>query len=101
VARVQALTEEVAMKNQHVLHLIFAFTALHLAVCRPNRKEHYTTTADYHYERALALVTPEIASLSPSNCDAVLQSVQLVNTLLLASMEDRTGWSCFVEFVQH
>ncbi|CAN9257506.1 unnamed protein product [Alternaria alternata] len=78
VARVQALTEEVAMKNQHVLHLIFAFTALHLAVCRPNRKEHYTTTADYHYERALALVTPEIASLSPDNCDAVLQSVQMI-----------------------
>ncbi|KAG9191079.1 hypothetical protein G6011_09167 [Alternaria panax] len=78
VARIQALTEEIAMKNEHVLHLMFAFTALHLAVCRPDRKEHYTATADHHYKRALALVTPEIAGLNPDNCDAVLQSVQLI-----------------------
>jgi hypothetical protein len=61
-----------------VLHLIFAFTALHLATCRPDRKESYTATANRHYERALALVTPEIARLGPDNCDAVLQSVQLI-----------------------
>ncbi|KAI4617599.1 uncharacterized protein J4E87_008235 [Alternaria ethzedia] len=77
-ARVQSSTEEIAFKNEHVLHLVFAFTALHLASCRPDRKESYIATANHHYECALALVTPEIAKLNPSNCDAVLQSVQLI-----------------------
>jgi hypothetical protein len=78
VARAQSITEEIALKHEHVLHFIFAFTALHLATCRPERKETYTATADHHYERALALITPEIAGLNPDNCDGVLQSVQLI-----------------------
>ena len=57
---------------------MFALTALHLARCRPERKEQYTATADHHYERALILVTPEIATLNPSNCDAVLVAVQMI-----------------------
>ena len=66
------------LKHQHLLHLIFAFTALHLSYCRPDRREEYVETADHHYSRALALVTPEIANISPDNCDAVLTSVQMI-----------------------
>ncbi|KAI1570880.1 C6 finger domain protein, partial [Pyrenophora tritici-repentis] len=69
---------EIGVENPHVLHLIFAFTALHLAHCRPNRKEEYIAISDRHYERALVLVTPEIAKLSPGNCDAVLVAVQMI-----------------------
>ena len=69
---------EIGFENRYVLHFMFAFTALHLAHCRPNRKEEYFTTADWHYERALILVTPEIANLNPDNCDAVLVAVQMV-----------------------
>ncbi|KAI2476584.1 Zn2-C6 fungal-type DNA-binding domain [Pyrenophora tritici-repentis] len=69
---------EIGFENPHVLHLIFAFTALHLAHCRPNRKEEYIAISDRHYERALVLVTPEIAKLSPENCDAVLVAVQMI-----------------------
>lgn len=64
--------------HRHVMHLLFALTALHLAFSRPARSEEYTTTADYHYERALALVTSEIANLTPDNCDAVFMSVQAI-----------------------
>jgi hypothetical protein len=77
-ARIQSITEEIAFKNEHVLHLTFAFTALHLATCRPDRREAYIATANHHYERGLALITPAIATISPNNCDAVLQSVQLI-----------------------
>jgi hypothetical protein len=69
---------EVGFKNPYVLHLMFAFTALHLAHCRPHRKEEYIATADRHYERALILVTPQIANLHSDNCDAVLVAVQLI-----------------------
>lgn len=57
---------------------MFALTALHLAHCRPDRQDEYAATADYHYERALAQVTHEIAKIGPENCDAVLLSVQLI-----------------------
>jgi hypothetical protein len=69
---------DVGFENPFVLHLIFAFTALHLAHCRPNRQAQYLATADHHYERALVLVTPEIANLNPDNCDAVLVAVQMI-----------------------
>ncbi|XPS69862.1 hypothetical protein M3J09_002114 [Ascochyta lentis] len=69
---------EIGFENPYVLHLMFAFTALHLAHCRPTRREQYVATADHHYEQALILVTPEIANLGPSNCDAVLAAVQMI-----------------------
>jgi hypothetical protein len=69
---------DIALQHDHVLHLIFSLTAFHLVRCRPSRQEEYVATAEYHYERALALITPEIASMSPHNCDAVLISVQLI-----------------------
>jgi hypothetical protein len=69
---------EIGLENHFVLHLMFALTALHLAHCRPDRRAQYVATADHHYERALILVTPEIANLSPSNCDAVLVAVQMI-----------------------
>lgn len=74
----QTQMADIGFENPYVLHLMFALTALHLAHCRPNRREQYTATADHHYERALVLVTPEIASLSPENCDAVLVAVQMI-----------------------
>jgi hypothetical protein len=74
----QTQMAEVGFKNPYVLHLMFAFTALHLAHCRPHRKEEYVATADRHYERALILVTPQIANLHSDNCDAVLVAVQLI-----------------------
>lgn len=74
----QSQMAEIGFENPYVLHLMFAFTALHLAHCRPDRREEYTTTADRHYERALVLVTPEIANLNPDNCDAVLVAVQMI-----------------------
>lgn len=69
---------DIGFENPFVLHLMFAFTALHLAHSRPNRREQYVATANHHYERALILVTPEIANLNPSNCDAVLVAVQMI-----------------------
>lgn len=69
---------DIGFDNPYVLHLMFALTALHLAHCRPDRQEQYVATADHHYERALILVTPEIANLSSTNCDAVLMAVQMI-----------------------
>jgi hypothetical protein len=57
---------------------MFALTALHLASCRPNQRDSYTATANRHYERALVLVTPELANIGSTNCDAVFLSVQLI-----------------------
>lgn len=70
--------ETVALKNDHVLHLMFALTARHLAYCRPDRKDEYIATAEYHYEAALTIVTSEIADMRADNCDAILTSVQLI-----------------------
>lgn len=69
---------DIGFENPFVLHLMFALTALHLAHCRPDRREQYVTMANHHYERALILVTPEIANLNLSNCDAVLIAVQMI-----------------------
>jgi hypothetical protein len=74
----QTQMADIGFENPFVLHLMFALTALHLAHCRPGRRTNYTETADHHYERALLLVTPEIANLSPTNCDAVLVAVQMI-----------------------
>jgi hypothetical protein len=57
---------------------MFALTALHLAHCRPHRREEYALTADYHCERALSQVTREIVAIGSENCDAVYLSVQLI-----------------------
>jgi hypothetical protein len=76
--RWQTLLEDVALQHQYVLELMFALTALHLAYCRPTRREEYIGVADRHYERALARVTPELANISSNNCDAILLSVQLI-----------------------
>ncbi|PSN59467.1 hypothetical protein BS50DRAFT_682306 [Corynespora cassiicola Philippines] len=66
------------LHHDHLLHLIFAFTALHLASCRPTRFEEYVAKADRHYSLALPSLTTELASMSPDNCNAVFTSVQLV-----------------------
>ncbi|XP_014555453.1 hypothetical protein COCVIDRAFT_102299 [Bipolaris victoriae FI3] len=69
---------EIGFKNSYVLHLMLAFAAMHLAHCRPHRKEAYLAMADHHYERALVLVTPQIATLNSDNSDAVLLAEQLI-----------------------
>jgi hypothetical protein len=70
--------EDVAFNHQHVLHLMFALTALQLSRCRPNRRKQYIATADHHYEIALSRVTPDLAVINSNNCDAILLSVQLI-----------------------
>jgi hypothetical protein len=74
----QTQMADTGFKSPYVLHLTFALTALHLAHCRPDRREQYVATADHHYERALILFASEIANLSPSNSDAVLVAVQMI-----------------------
>jgi len=74
----QTLMEDIALGHRHVLHLMLCLTALHLARCRPSRQEEYATTADHHYERALASVTHDMANISTENCDAILVSAQLI-----------------------
>jgi hypothetical protein len=74
----RTLLEEVALHHHHVLHLMFALTALQLAHCRPDREAEYRATADHHYERALADVTRSMKNISSGNCDAILISVQLI-----------------------
>ncbi|EUC47812.1 hypothetical protein COCMIDRAFT_89056 [Bipolaris oryzae ATCC 44560] len=69
---------EIGFKHPYVLHLMLAFTALHLAYSRPHRKEEYVAMADRHYERALVLVTPQITNLNPENSDAILLAEQLI-----------------------
>ncbi|EMD87062.1 hypothetical protein COCC4DRAFT_61961 [Bipolaris maydis ATCC 48331] len=69
---------EIGFKNPYVLHLMLAFAAVHLAHYRPHRKEEYAAMADHHYERALVLVTPQIANLNPENSDAILLAEQLI-----------------------
>lgn len=78
------MLESVALQHQHVLCHMFALTAFHLASCRPDRQGEYTAKAEFHYSRALAMVTPEIANLGADNCDAVLLSVQLICFVALA-----------------
>lgn len=74
----QNLLADIGLKHHHVLHLMLAFAALHLASCRPERRDEYTLVADYHYERALAIVTPLLPTIDASNCDAILTSVQMI-----------------------
>lgn len=69
---------ELGLKNHHTLHLVFAITALHLAYCRPTRRDEYLRQADHHYSAALPDVTAELAHLNQDNCDAVLISVQII-----------------------
>ncbi|KAH7067641.1 hypothetical protein BKA63DRAFT_121959 [Paraphoma chrysanthemicola] len=74
----RSLMEDVAFHHQHVLHLMFALTALQLSQCRPDRREAYVAKADYHYEKALSAVTPDLAAIDSNNCDAIFVSVQLI-----------------------
>ncbi|KAF2025198.1 hypothetical protein EK21DRAFT_104143 [Setomelanomma holmii] len=59
--------DDVALSHQHVVHLMFAPTALQLSRCRPKRAE-----------TALLRVIPEMANITSDNCDAVLSSAQLI-----------------------
>lgn len=69
---------DIGFAHHHVLHLMFALTALHLGSCRPSHREDYNARADHHYEHALASVTHDLANINSSNCDGVLVSVQLI-----------------------
>lgn len=64
--------------HHYILHLIFAFTAFHLAYSRPERREEYVALADRHYDIALSTVTSELANINSENCHAVCMSVQLI-----------------------
>ncbi|KAH7377824.1 hypothetical protein BKA66DRAFT_421569 [Pyrenochaeta sp. MPI-SDFR-AT-0127] len=74
----QNLMVDVGFTHHHVLRLMFAFTALHLASCRPDRRDEYDAIADQYYEHALASVTHDLANINFSNCDGVFVSVQLI-----------------------
>jgi hypothetical protein len=69
---------EVGFTHQYLLHLLFAITALHLAHCRPLRRNEYIARADHHYAAALPSVTSELSHINEDNCDAVLLSVQFI-----------------------
>jgi hypothetical protein len=69
---------EVGFAHQYVLHLLLAITALHLAHCRPARRDDYIAQADHHYTAALPSVTSELSHINQNNCDAVLLSVQII-----------------------
>lgn len=68
---------ELGFAHHHLLHLILAFTALHLARARPSRHIEYKTQAEHHYALALPDLTSELAHLNVENGDAVYVSVQL------------------------
>lgn len=74
----QTSVTEIGLTHHHVLHLIFAITALHLAHCRPARHDVYAAKANQHYAKALPAVTSELSHLNQHNCDAVLLSVELI-----------------------
>lgn len=74
----QTEVTELGLSHSHLLHLVFALTALHLAYCRPERRKQYEAHADRHYALALSSVTKELANINPENCDAVYTSVQLI-----------------------
>lgn len=69
---------EIALSHNHILHLILAVTATHLARFRPQRRDEYLALADHHYATALPTVTAELSYLHQDNCDPVLLSVQLI-----------------------
>jgi hypothetical protein len=77
----QTTVTEIGLVHHHLLHLLFAITALHLAYCRPTRHDEYTAKADRHYAKALPLVASELAHVNEHNCDAVLLSVQLISSI--------------------
>lgn len=74
----QNLLADIGLEHHHVLHLMLALTALHLASCRPIRRDGYVALAKHHYERALAIVTPLLPNIDASNCDAILTAVQMI-----------------------
>jgi hypothetical protein len=74
----QNLLGGIALDHPHVLHFMFALTALQLARCRVDRQEEYIMTADHHYELALTSVTNALADINADNREAILLSVQLV-----------------------
>ncbi|KAF1979584.1 hypothetical protein BU23DRAFT_586213 [Bimuria novae-zelandiae CBS 107.79] len=69
---------EIALQHHHVLHLILAITAHHLARFRLERHDQFLGLANHHYATALPTVTAELSQLNPDNCDAVLISVELI-----------------------
>lgn len=77
----QTHVTEIGLKHLYVVHLIFAITALHLAECRPARKEGYIRLANRHYEQAVPLVSSELSRLNAQNCDAVFLSVELISLI--------------------
>jgi hypothetical protein len=64
--------------HHYILHLIFAFTALHLAYSRPEQRDEYIALADRHYDIALPSITFELGNLNAENCHAVSMGVQLI-----------------------
>ncbi|KAF2713820.1 hypothetical protein K504DRAFT_462304 [Pleomassaria siparia CBS 279.74] len=65
-------------EHPYILHLVFAFTALHLATSRPDQRDEYMAISERHYEAALPVVTSELAKLNPKHCHAICMAVQLV-----------------------
>jgi hypothetical protein len=64
--------------HHYILHLIFTFTALHLAYSRPEQRDEYVALSDRHYNIALTSLTSELGNITSVNCHAVCTGVQLI-----------------------
>jgi hypothetical protein len=69
---------QLGFTHHYILHLIFTFTALHLAYSRPEQRDEYVALADRHYDIALPSLTSELGNITSVNCHAVCMGAQLI-----------------------
>ncbi|KAF2643393.1 hypothetical protein P280DRAFT_394773 [Massarina eburnea CBS 473.64] len=74
----------IAFVNEHVLHMILAISALHLARLKPAQEKLYTDHANSHYQAGLRIMIPLLPGLNTENCHSTFLFATFCNGYSLA-----------------
>jgi hypothetical protein len=92
----QQVVPRIAFAHHFLLHGILAFSALHLARSRPERKALLYTEASAHHEIGLRLFQIAMSNITPQNCEACFAFSSIIAAYAWASSE-QTGDLFFSE----
>jgi Fungal specific transcription factor domain len=80
----QTTVPQMGFEHKHILHLILAVSALHLAHFKRARRGYYLDLADRHYQAGLRIATSLLSNLDEENCHSIYLFTTMTTTYSLA-----------------
>jgi hypothetical protein len=83
----QQVVPRIAFTHPFLLHVILAFSALHLARSEPERKALLYTETSAHHDIGLRMFRIAMANITPENCDACFAFSSIIAAYAWASSD--------------